>query len=262
MSKQHRPNTPRRLSRQHHRRGILLFLVEITLALLLISGTVFAAYRYIIDSNYLKVRTLRIEGMRSVSAETIREAAGITEADNLLLLDLAGVRARIEAVPYIQHCEVHPAFPNAVVIQIEEREPSATLLVNRHLYELDQSGVVLRELDARSGKTGPFITNVPKLAYVRVGERVDDPALQSALAVWRAFSAVSVAREVTVSEIAAFSQNNILMYCDDLGFEIRWGRTDFEGQARRLDVFWRAKSNQLACNEYIDLRFDGKVVCR
>lgn len=239
-----------------------VFIIEAFFGLAVLVLLAFASYRYVINTPYLLVKTLRIEGANRLNEEDIRRTAGITDADNMLFLRTAPVQERIAAMPYVKKCSVQRAFPDVVVIKIEERAPAATLLANNRLLEIDCEGVVLSELDKHTADNGPFITNVAGLDYVEVGDHLEQPALLNALAVWRAFSAVPVSREVNVSEIAAFGPNEILMYCDNLDYEIRWGRSDFEGQARRLDVFWRAKRDKLALNEYIDLRFDDKVVCR
>lgn len=71
-----------------------------------------------------------------------------------------------------------------------------------------------------------------------------------------------MAAQVNVSEISAARANEILMYCEELPFEIRWGRGDPVAQAERLDFLWNAKGGHLECAEYLDLRFDNDLVCR
>lgn len=261
MVRPHRRYTPRRRNRRVRAR-VARRVTEAVIGLGVLAAVCVAAYTYMGASPFLRVQWLRIEGARRVPAETIRAVAGITENDNVLFLNAAAVRGRIERIPYVRRCVVRRAFPDGVLIRVEEREPLATLMVNNRLFEVDTEGVVLEEIDADARKYGPFITNVRGLGYVQVGDRLTHPSLQGALAVWQAFRAVPMARDVIVSEIAALSPNEILMFCNDLDFEIRWGYEDFEGQAKRLDMFWRAKGSQIACNEYIDLRFNGEVVVR
>ncbi|HNR30791.1 MAG TPA: FtsQ-type POTRA domain-containing protein [Candidatus Hydrogenedentes bacterium] len=232
----------------------------IGLAVLLALGLF--AYSYVRESPFLRVQWLRIEGARRVDPRTIRAVAGITEKHNVLLLDVEAVRDRVERIPYVRQCVVRRVYPDVVFIRVEEREPLATLMVNNRLFEIDAEGVVLEEISATARKTGPFISSVRGLGYVQEGDWLTHPSLLGALDVWRAFNSVPVSRDVTVSEIAALSPNEILMYCNDFDFEIRWGRAGSEEQAKRLDIFWRVKGSRIACNEYIDLRFNGEVVCR
>ncbi|HIJ66215.1 MAG TPA: hypothetical protein HPP77_09735 [Candidatus Hydrogenedentes bacterium] len=75
-----------------------------------------------------------------------------------------------------------------------------------------------------------------------------------------------MAGHVTVSEIAAPHEDHIRMYCDELPFEIRWGRRDFVNEAHRLDLIWRETGHMERvdppCQEYLDLRFGNEPVCR
>lgn len=71
-----------------------------------------------------------------------------------------------------------------------------------------------------------------------------------------------MAKGITVSEIAALSERELVMYCDDLVYEIRWGHDDVEGQAMRLNVLWESEGGSLNCNEYLDLRFEDNLVCK
>lgn len=259
MARPHRKHTPRRGNRGARIRRVLRW-TEAVIGIAVLTAVVIAAYAYVRTAPALRVQCLRIEGAQRIPAETIRAVAGITETDNVLFLDVQAVRDRIERIPYVRDCVIRRAFPDVVLIRVSEREPLATLIVNNRLFEVDAEGVVLEEIDANARKCGPFVTNVRGLGYVQVGDRLTHPSLQGALAVWRAYREMPMARDVTVSEIAALSPNEILMFCNDLDFEIRWGHADFEGQAKRLDVFWRAKGSQIACNEYIDLRFKDEVV--
>ena len=188
-------------------------------------------------------------------------ASQITRADNLLFFDRVGACARVEAMPYVKECCLDRVFFDQVVLTVEERTPVVTLLESNRLFELDAEGVVLRQLPADAVNPGPLVTNVPGLGYVEPGQRLSEAAVKAALGVWGAFMGTSMAGDVTVSELAAFGKNEVLMYCDELPFEIRWGRGDFAERARRLDILWREKGGELPCTQYLDLRFDRDLAC-
>jgi hypothetical protein len=86
--------------------------------------------------------------------------------------------------------------------------------------------------------------------------------LRAALEVWALFSSVPMSGDVTVSELAAYSANEVVMYCDEFSYEIRWGSEETEQQASRLNVLWDRENGLLNCAEYLDLRFGEKLVCR
>ncbi|MCX5757381.1 MAG: hypothetical protein NTU83_02505, partial [Candidatus Hydrogenedentes bacterium] len=159
-------------------------------------------------------------------------------------------------------CKVTRHFPDCVASTVEEHMALATLMVNNRLFEVDDVGNVLRELEPDKPHVGPFITNADALGYVEPGKKLDNHPVACALAVWRAFSQTAMARDVTVSEISAAQENRICMYCNELDFEIRWGCNNFEKQARKLDIFWRSQRKPVQCKNYLDLRFGNDVACK
>lgn len=240
-------------------RIIVVVLLGVALSLVFVA---YAFYRDLHTNKDLFVTTISVKGTNVLDDHDIAQASGVTTADNTLFLDIEAVRQRVEALPYVKTCQVMRVFPNAVKIQVEEREAVAILEVHNQAYEIDADCVVLREQDPACPPAGPYITQVPDLGSVHPGQRLTQRPLREALEVWDAFSRISMAQDVTVSELAARHVNDIRMYCDELPFEIRWGRGDFPRQARRLEVLWTEKDKELACQQYLELRFGTDLACK
>lgn len=227
-----------------------------------VGAFVYGFLRFVWDSGRFQVNTVLIEGTNILDDQVVLEASGITGADSVWFLDTQGVVARVEAMPYVKSCSIEVIFPDTVTLRVEERVALATLMVNSRSYELDREGIVLREYAPSEMPGVPFITNVAGVEFVRVGDQLSQPALAVALAIWDAFSQTSMAQDVAVSELSAPGEDDVRMYCDNLPYELRWGRGGFERQAKRLDILWREKGGELHCQEYLDLRFNEKLVCR
>ena len=233
------------------------------MACLLLAGAFsLGTYDYVRTDPVFRVKTIRVEGACNLTPESIIAESGVTADDCLILLSTGAVRNRVSAIPYVKLCRIGRIFPDKLVIAVQERLALATLIVNNRLYEVDDEGNVLRELGPETPHVPPFITNVPDLDYVEVGQHMTQPSLKAALAVWAAFSRTAMAGDVSVSEISAARENRVCMYCDELNFEIRWGGEDLERQAGKLDVFWRAQNKNIRCKEYLDLRFGNDVACK
>lgn len=226
------------------------------------SGGGYAFYRYVRDAEYLRVKRIQMYGLDALDEGTIVAAAGVTRADNILLVNEDDVKTRIERLPYVNRCTVSRVFPDLLIIAIEERKPAAVLLAHGHSLAIDEEGTVLKELGLNEVLPGPYISEVPDLEVVEVGQRPESPSLQAALAVLKVFAGTQTAKEATVAEVAARHPNDLRMYCEELPFEIRWGRGDFENQAARLDRLWNYKGGNLGCTEYCDLRFGRDVACK
>ncbi|MBX7255325.1 MAG: FtsQ-type POTRA domain-containing protein [Candidatus Hydrogenedentes bacterium] len=222
----------------------------------------YLAFLNVQDSDYLQLKTIRVEGTETLTPERVVEISGLTNEDNILFVRTSSIRGRLIAEPYIEKCRVARIFPDMVSIKIVERKVAAALMAHNRVYAIDPEGIVLQRLEPGAIVPGPMITEVPELGTVEVGGIVRQRALMEAMEVWKAFCATQMSKEVTVSELAAHAPNDIRMYCDELRYEIRWGRGDYESQAKRLDVLWREKKGCLPCLEYLDVRFGRDLACK
>ena len=254
-------NTAQRYTHGSPRRGLRTSLFS-AFMLAGCSTAALALYHYANDSDYFRIKTIQIDGAHLLKAADVAAASGVSNEDNILLIDTASVEARVEAIPYVKACRVSRTLPDLVRIAIEERYPVATLLAHNHSYEIDAEMTVLRRLHGDAPNTGPLISQVSDVGAVEPGMQLTQAPLRVALQIWQAFAETTMAKQVTVSEISAAGANEIRMYCNELPFEIRWGRDDAARQARNLDVLWQQRGPELTCTEYLDLRFGQDLACK
>ncbi|MFA6240613.1 MAG: FtsQ-type POTRA domain-containing protein [Candidatus Hydrogenedentales bacterium] len=254
--------TPRRgaTARSIRRNASSLVLTLIVAVLATLVSYLF--YLNVQDSDYLQLKTIRVEGANVLTPERIVAISGLTNEDNILFIRTSSVRGRLIAEPFIEKCRVARIFPDMVSIRVVERAVAGTLMAHNRAYLIDGEGIVLQKLDPIAAPPAPLITEVPELGNVEVGGMARQRPLFEALAVWQAFQTTEMSKQVTVSELAAHAPNDIRMYCDEVRYEIRWGRGDYEKQAKRLDVLWREKQGCLPCLEYLDLRFGRDLACK
>jgi cell division protein FtsQ len=228
----------------------------------LLWGGGYAFSRYLRDSDHYRVKHIRVDGADVLTPDEIIQASQLTTADRILFLNPHEIAERVEALPRIKRSTVTRVFPDFVLLSVIERTAVATLVVNNRTFEIDTSGVVLEEIISSEAYTGPLITLEPPLTTITPGERVNRELLFEALEVWTAYAQRNMAHEVTVSELAAYGDTDIRMYCEGMPFEIRWGRGDYDVQARRLDILWKELDGEPPCTEYLDLRFGRDLACK
>ena len=252
-------------ARPKERRNFSYFFLCLFVVAVLVGGAAYGGYhfnRYVRESERFLVKHVRVEGANVLREEGVLAVAAVTSADNVWLLDVPRIEERIAAIPYVRRCRVLRIYPDTVVIRLTERVAYAVLHTNNHCYEVDEEGVVLREVNALAPTSLPMITNVPELGVISSGQHLDSEALKRAIAVWRMFSATPMAESVTLSELSAADKNEIVMFLDEVPCKILWGRYDFGKQAGKLNVLWDTLQGEIPYRSYIDLRFDGDIVCR
>lgn len=226
-----------------------------------IAGACYGVYVLAQKTKDFQIKTIELAGLERVSEEDIVAASGLTAESNLLFLRSAALARRVESIPGVRTCAVSKIFPDTLVIEVEERKPIASLVLRNDMYEIDADGFVMSEIPKGAAPVWPLITDVPRLSYIEPGETIVEAELHEALAVWQAFRVSDMAADVTVAELSARHINDIRMYCDELDYELRWGRGDYVRQARRLDVLWKRQDKVLPCDQYIELRFGEQLAC-
>jgi cell division protein FtsQ len=247
------------------RRGCLrkvLTLFQALFFLAVVGGGSYAVYRHLQVSPDYQVRQVLVEGIQLLTAEEIIAASGIAVGDNVVFTKTAAAAERVAALPLVKSATVSRRFPDEVLVQVEERQPVATLLAGNRAFEVDGDSFVIRETSPGEAIRQPLISEVPDLGVVEVGQQLDAPALREALALWRVFEASAVGGRLTLSEIAAYDPKNLRMYFEELGYEVRWGRGNYAEQVARLDVLWQELGEAPPCTEYLDLRFEPDIICK
>ncbi|HZB20238.1 MAG TPA: FtsQ-type POTRA domain-containing protein, partial [Blastococcus sp.] len=129
-----RPSPPRRRVLQ-----LAAALVAVAvLAWLLLAGPVLA------------VRAVHVDGLVTLPADQVQEAAGIGSGTPLLRVDLGTAEARVARLPQVASVEVTRDWPDSVVITVVERAPVAVVGEAGRRSLVDADGVLF---DMVTGET-------------------------------------------------------------------------------------------------------------
>jgi cell division protein FtsQ len=130
---------------QRSRRRRIGWVVGIALALLVVGGSVGAAY-----SPLFAVETVTVEGTSALKAADVQKALSGQVGRPLALVDSSAVKAALVAFPLIEtyRLEAHP--PHDLVVRIVERTPIGVLQADDGRFiVVDAAGVVLSTSEAR-----------------------------------------------------------------------------------------------------------------
>lgn len=130
----------RRAGGYRKRRGITgkLLFVLLVLVVLLITVSVF-----------FKIAVITVTGTQAYRPEEVVEASGVKEGDQLLFLNTFQIVGRIKAqLPYVDEVAISRAFPDTLVITVEDAVAAAWFETAGGCYLLDARGKVLEEVEA------------------------------------------------------------------------------------------------------------------
>jgi hypothetical protein len=163
--------------------GGLLRRVALVVGALLVLGVLAVLPWRELRHHYAVLTRVRISGLRYLDVARVRRAAAVVEGQDLLALDLSGVRQRVLMDPRIERVEVRRMGLRGLDLRVVERV-AALAVVHGEPWEIDTAGVLLEPLQAGVVADVPLLTGADFSTY-RPGAQIRTPQVQRGLA-WAA----------------------------------------------------------------------------
>jgi cell division protein FtsQ len=141
------------------RLSIGLFIIAGVAALMTTSVLFIFVYDVITQCDYFKAKILKIEGAQRLSQKQIIEAARVKKGMNVLDVNLAMVRKRLLAQPWIADAEIRREIPDGLYIKVREHIPLAIIDLGRK-FLLNENGRVFKEWADRDPANLPLVSGL------------------------------------------------------------------------------------------------------
>jgi cell division protein FtsQ len=159
----------------------------------------------------LAVRSVQVDGARTLPADQVRTAAGVEEGTPLLRVDVAAAEARVARLPQVASVQVARGWPSSVVITVVERVPVAVVGEPGRRSLVDREGVLF---DSVSGD--------PPAGVVPVEVAEPGPGDPATMAVLEALLAVPRDVRARIAVASADDDQEISLTLAD-GTAVVWG---------------------------------------
>lgn len=133
----------------------------------------------LLNSPFLDIDSVEVEGANVVSAASVKQLVGL-KGQHVMLADLEAARQRILTLPMIKEANVLRDWPNGIKVVIVERTPWGRWRADNTVWAIDAEGVVLE--GAAPSVNGPIVTQVSALPAIMAGAVVDTNAVNMAAA--------------------------------------------------------------------------------
>lgn len=167
-------------------------------------------------SSLLAVKTVEVQGAKTVSADQIRATAAVPPDQPMLRADVDGIRDRVAQMPGIATVDVSRSWPTTLEIAVTERTAIAFFDSGPGgdgVHLVDGSGVVFKTV-----KTRPV--GLPELKLPKVS--VDDPVTRAVTAVLGVLPEQLLKQTKTVTAQTPASVEFTL----STGKTVRWGNAE------------------------------------
>lgn len=186
-----------------------------------------------------------------LTPQRIVKAAGLTDGQNVLNVDLQGVRDRISRLPEVRSASLARDFDGKLMIEVEQREPVAWIeCASQKLVPMkegtgclvDRRGVALPCEVLRDAYRALPVIHVETLDKVLPGETVDSADMRAALKLLGLMSKQSVQRAETIKITRIDMPNSFTLmtkFAD--GAEVSFGP---DGLAQQLVRYMRIREEE------------------
>jgi len=233
--------------------GRSLLALQVAAVVALLATGVWAGYSKAMASEKLKVARVDVRGERFLSQGEVIQLLGPALGENILGLDLAELKTKLRASPWVADATVRRTLPDTLLVEIRERVPLALAAVDR-LYLMDGDGTLI---DIYGPRTASF-----DLPIVRGLPAADGEARRD-----RAERAGTLLRELgelgaEVSEVQLEDSGELRVVMRGRGEVLRMGTPPFRKKfvtflGLRKDLVERCPSA-----EYFDLRFKDRIYAK
>lgn len=214
-----------------------------------------AGYSQAMASERLKVEKVEVRGSRFLSEGEVRELLGPAVGENILGLNIEGLKTRLRASSWVADATVSRSLPDTLKVEIRERVPVALAEADR-LYLMDGEGVLI---DLYGPRTAGF-----DLPIVRglTGTGTDSDTRRD-----RAQRAGTLLRDLgdlaaEVSEVEVEPSGDMRLVLRGDGEVLRLGAPPY--RSRLLTFLGLRKDLAQRCPdaEYFDLRFQDQIIAK
>jgi cell division protein FtsQ len=221
-----------------------------------IKATLTDAGAFVFNNSYFSVREIQVRGGDKVGGSEIVAITGLKHGMNLWNVDAAEIEKKVLRHPWVHRVLVRREFPRRVVIDVEERRPSAVVALGK-LYYVDADGLLFSEIGERDKNDFPLLTGLRADELASGG-----PELRRRLQEAMRLGELMQRDGRPLSEIHFAASDQIVLYGSGLPIALHMGWGDWQEKIQRMDrvlALWKGHEERLAS---LDMSFRDQVVAR
>ena len=249
-----------------HRR-LIRRTVLLSLAAALLSVGIYQAWAWISHTKLFEVRTITINGVHYGDVAAVLTRSGLNEGQSMADADVEMASVALNELPWIESVSVSRRWPHAVDIEVNERDPLATVTVGDHLWAVDQLGMILPPW--RSGAmpdvprivgAWPGLSTALKDSVCRSGGQIDPAGAHRAVGWIRVLEGIGPAAVTEISEVDVRDSSFTLLILAANGLSLKLPAAPAAAAAAGAVAALGGMSDVIIDAQAIDARVSGQVV--
>ena len=228
------------------------------LAVVLVTAAGAAVYSWLGHSRLFSVRDIDMNRCAYVTRDEISGILSGVPKGNIWSLSSGDIGKRLLSHPWVRSVSVRKAFPDRLVVRIEERKPAAMINLDT-LYYVDEEGTIFKRLTAYDPKNFPIVTGFSR-TELTARDAVTLQNLKKTLELLR--STESGVLRQNVSEVHFDAQEGYTLVTRDTGLQLKIGMMDFREAMKRVEEAMPKLSSVGQARGIVDLKTAGRIFVR
>ena len=233
-------------------------IVAAVLAFLLLGAAGAAAYSWLGRSAIFSVRVVDMNPCDHVSKDEISGMLKGGARGNIWSLSKEEIGRRILSHPFAREVAVRKAFPDKLIVRIEEREPVAMINLDA-LYYVDETGSIFKRLTAYDAKNLPILTGFSRGDLV-AKDPVTIRNLKKTIDLLHHAEAGVLRRNI--SEVHFDAQDGYTLVTRDFGLQLKIGTMEFSKAMQRVEEAMPKLASLGQSKGVVDLKTEGRIFVR
>jgi len=235
--------------------------VRVVVIVVLVSYAVYRAFDLVVSASTLQVQRISVRGNARMSEGEVRALADGIRGKSILTADLDAYRRRLLASPWVADVALRRVLPSTVEVFVSERQPMGLCRLQKQLFLIDRSGVVIDEFSPQYAQF-----DLPIIDGLVRAPSPGQPALDQRRAEFaaRVLDAIAprpdLARRVSQVDVADLHDAVVLIEGDTALLHL--GEDRFLERLQSYVDVAAALRERVQDIDYVDLRFKGRVVVK
>ncbi len=259
-----KPRHRRRGTKNRHFRKYLIQGFRIGAGLggvFILSLALMTGYHFMTHCRYFSAATIRINGLKRLSAASVLEQAQICQGENILAVNLALARKRLLAHPWVADVDLQRRLPDVLELTVTEQTPLAVVDLGRP-FVINTRGEIFKKASDQDVRALPMITGLTYADLNFSADQTETP-FKAALAVLRiGRQPNSVIPNPMLKELHVDREMGLTLVAFDNPLAIRIGYANYPAKYKALSrVLSYLKREPEACQVgWIDVNNPARIV--
>ncbi len=221
---------------------------------------IYFCYHFFTTSPRFAVSQVTLTGNHTLQEKELLKQLGPVTGDNIFLLNLESLSTQLADHPWVQTVSVRKAFPQEILVHVEERKPYARIKLDK-VYVMDNFGVLLAP-ETPAYRHLPLIIHPSAKEEAVLGRNVSEDGVISSLQTMHYFNQLSFFSDNPIQSADIDDMSRVIFTTGNGKMKVFMGLETIVQDVKNFMIVRDTLEKDKNDIEHIDLSFKDKIVVK